>query len=145
MATVLRWGGDCATVGWRAVLFCEQIISRASLAGDPALSLRRTSCWRDIRTPTRCRRVIVPAGVVHARSSEVDIVGNASFTNNAARYDGGEKGRTSPIACNAARKIITCSSTSLQYSTVLAISYIQKVKHKASWPFLPLTLTLPQG
>lgn len=73
----------------------------------------RASCWRDMLTPPHCRRVIVPAGVVHANLSEIGIAGNASFTNNAARFDAGEKGHTSCTACNAARKIITCRSTTL--------------------------------
>lgn len=52
---------------------------------------RRTISYRDLQTPTHCRLIFVPAGAIHARSSEIVFDGNTTFKRNSALEYGGEK------------------------------------------------------
>lgn len=77
---------------------------RGIFLSDSRLPCGRTSCWPNLRAPTHCRLIIIPAGAIFLDSSEIGIDGNASFTNNSAEKGGGEERRGACIACNTVHK-----------------------------------------
>ena len=58
----------------------------------PVYRHQRTLKYMDLQIPTHCRLVLVLTGVIYADSSELNIDGDAMFTNNSAQF-GGENGR----------------------------------------------------
>ena len=63
----------------------------------PVCRHQRTLKYMDLQTPTHCRLVLVLTGVIYADSSELNIDGDAMFTNNSAQL-GGENGRGTCIS-----------------------------------------------
>lgn len=88
--------------------------------------MQRNSSSRMIfkRPPTHCGLVVVPAGAIFAQMSEVDIDGNAKFTNNYAAEDGGMTQDYASIVHLYAWLFISCT-TSLQSNVLLLRQYTQ--------------------